>query len=217
MPIAIRDRNVEPVALPPLPALQVRRTSDARLMADLQRRPIEEMIRRFADGHRAYVAWYDGVAAAFGWVATRVAEIGELKAHIEVPKGHRYLWNFVTLPSHRGLGIYPRLLNEIVRAESTAERFLIAYAPENRASGSGITKAGFTLVADMSFDDLGHASVATRRGEDAADVARFVGLPLTTAALTPCWKCVRAGRGPMACEAGKCRCDYQRPDVTCAS
>jgi ribosomal protein S18 acetylase RimI-like enzyme len=217
MPIAIRDTNVERTPLSPLPALKVRRTSDVQLMAKLQQRPIEDMARRFADGHRAYVAWYDKQPAAFGWVATRVADIGELKAQITLPQAQRYLWNFVTLPEFRGLGIYPRLLDEIVRLESNVDRFWIAFAPENRASGSGIAKAGFTLVAELSFDDSGRAAFFTERDEYSADVAGFVGLPLAGAALTPCWKCVRAGRSAMSCEEGKCRCDYQRPDVACAT
>ena len=85
------------------------------------------MRRRFDAGHRAYVALWDGEPAAWGWVATTAAEIGELESSFAIPRGERYLWNFVTFPSHRGLGIYPRLLDAIVRLESAeAGRFWIA-------------------------------------------------------------------------------------------
>jgi AraC-like DNA-binding protein/GNAT superfamily N-acetyltransferase len=125
-------------------------------MAALQGRDPREMARRLAGGHRAYVASRDGAPAAWGWVATRSADIGELGSAFEVPAGERYLWNFVTLPAHRGQGIYPRLLEAIVRAESReAERFWIAYAPENHASGAGIRKAGFVALAELSFDAAG--------------------------------------------------------------
>ena len=111
------------------------------------------MARRPAAGHRAYVATLDGAPAAWGWIATREAEIGELATRFAIPPGERYLWNFVTLAPFRGLGVYPRLVDAIVRAESReAERFWIAYAPENRASASGIGKAGFTTLAELSFD-----------------------------------------------------------------
>src|SRR5688572_2363025 len=153
MPFAARHRADPTPALTPLPGLVVARETSAAVMAAVQGRSEEEMARRFADGHHAYVATLDDWTAAFGWVATRAAEIGELGSSFDLPRGERYLWNFVTLPSHRGLGIYPRLLQAIVRAESAeAERFWIAYAPENHASGSGIRKAGFADIAEMSFD-----------------------------------------------------------------
>jgi hypothetical protein len=59
------------------------------------------MTRRFDAGHRAYVALLNGRPAAWGWVATRSADIGELGATFAIPAGERYLWNFVTLASHR--------------------------------------------------------------------------------------------------------------------
>jgi GNAT superfamily N-acetyltransferase len=204
--------------LPPLTGLSVRREVDAAAMASLQRRTIEEMAGRFAAGHRAYVALIDGQAAAWGWVATGSAAIGELGASFMLVEGERYLWNFVTLPSHRGLGIYPRLLQAIVRAESAeAERFWVGYAPENHASGAGIRKAGFVAAAEMSFDAQGHAAVRAMIPGGASAASRVLGLPITSEPLTPCWRCVRAGRPGMSCREGTCRCDYQEPKSGCAA
>ena len=76
MPIAARHVKDAAPSLPPLATLTVRRTSSPLLMSSLQQRRVGEMIERFAAGHRAYVAWYDGEPAAFGWVATRGASIG---------------------------------------------------------------------------------------------------------------------------------------------
>src|SRR5215218_9149091 len=124
MPFATRHRADLAPEMEPLPGLVVRREESAAAMAVLQGRTEAEMTRRFGTGHRAYVAWRHGDAAAWGWVATRAADIGELGATLSLPDGERYLWNFVTLAAHRGLGIYPRLLDAIVRAESSdAERF----------------------------------------------------------------------------------------------
>lgn len=219
MPLAIRHRDDPIPARAPMSGLIVRRETDARLMAAIQGKPETEMARRFAAGHRAYVAWLDGEPAAWGWVATRSADIGELRSTFSIPGGERYLWNFVTRPAHRGLGIYPRLLDEIVRAESgEAERFWIAYAPENHASGSGIRKAGFVAVAELSFDAAGRPAVRGMATGGAAAAARVLGLPEANDALSKCWRCARARPGAeMSCSAGQCRCDYQRPESGCAA
>jgi GNAT superfamily N-acetyltransferase len=218
MPFAARHRTDPTPRLDALPGLAVRREQSASVMAALQGRTEAEMTRRFEAGHRAYVAWREGQPAAWGWVATRAAEIGELGSTFAIPAGERYLWNFVTLAAHRGLGIYPRLLEAIVRAESReAERFWIAYAPENHASAAGIRKAGFLAVAELSFDADGRAALRALTPGGGRVAARVLGLPEAHRPLAPCWRCVRAGRGTMSCAAGRCRCDYQRPDAGCAT
>jgi GNAT superfamily N-acetyltransferase len=216
MTIALRRRTDTCDELRPLPGLEICAVRDAELMAELQQKPEADMQCRFDEGHRAYVAWYDGERAAFGWVATRAATIGELGAKLEVLDSERYLWNFVTLPAFRGLGIYPRLIDAIVASESDAETFWIAYAPENRASETGIHKAGFRTVARMSFERGRSAAVsASDAATTDAELVRLTGLPAASGSLTPCWKCVRAGRGTMACADGECRCDYQQSAVAC--
>ena len=218
MPFAVRHRRDPVPTIAPLPGLVVRHEADADRMAALQGRAPEEMARRLAGGHRAYVADRDGVPAAWGWVATRAAEIGELGSAFAIPAGERYLWNFVTLAAHRGLGIYPRLLDAIVRAESReAERFWIAYAPENHASGAGIRKAGFVDLAELSFDASGRAALRGLLPGGGRIASRVLGLPEAPDALAPCWRCVRAGRGSMSCAPDHCRCDYQVPKSGCAA
>jgi ribosomal protein S18 acetylase RimI-like enzyme len=216
--LALRHRSDPTPPLAPLAGLVVRRETSASAMAVLQQRAELEMQRRLDDGHRAYVAYLDDTPAAFGWVATRSAELGELRSTFVIPSGERYLWNFVTLASFRGLGIYPRLVDAIVRAESReAERFWIAYAPENHASGSGIRKSGFTTLAELSFDAAGRPAVRPIVPGAARIASRLLGLPEAQDALAPCWRCVRAGRGTMHCAPGECRCDYQVPASGCAA
>ncbi|MEO5816889.1 MAG: GNAT family N-acetyltransferase [Gemmatimonadaceae bacterium] len=218
MSFAARHRDDPMPVLPELPFLSTSRVVDVEQMSLLQGRGGDEIARRFDAGHRAYVARLNGAPAGWGWVATRTASIGELGASFTMPEGERYLWNFVTLPSHRGLGVYPRLLQAIVRAESIeAERFWIAYAPENHASGSGITKAGFVALAEMSFDAEGRPALRALEPGGATLASRMLGLPVTTEALIPCWRCVRAGRSQMTCAPETCRCDYQRPQSACAT
>jgi GNAT superfamily N-acetyltransferase len=202
----------------PLAGLVIEREHDATVMAALQDRTRDEITRRFDGDHRAYVARMNGDSAAWGWVATRTADIGELGTTFDIPPRNRYLWNFVTLPSHRGKGIYPRLLDGIVRAESSeAEQFWIAYAPENRASGSGIVKAGFVTIAELSFDaDLKPALRALLPGGGLA-ASRMFGIAEAGEQLRQCWRCARAGRPGMQCEEGICTCDYQKPHSGCAA
>ena len=217
MPLALRRHDDLPVVLAELPGLEVRRTHDADLMAQLQDKRVTEIHRRLAAGHRAYVALLHGEPTGFGWVATRTADIGEVGATVSLAAGERYLWNFVTLKPHRGLGIYPRLLDAIVRAESVdAVRFWIAYAPENHASGSGIRKAGFVDVAELSFDSTGRAGIRGLVEGGAVMAARVLGVPEAADELAQCWRCARAGR-KMSCAAGTCRCDYQIPRSGCAA
>ena len=218
MPIAARHVKDQSPVLPLLPTLVVRPTTNPVLMSSLQQRRVDDMIRRFAAGHRAYVAWYDGEPAAFGWVATRGADIGELAVRFTLPPRDAYLWNFVTLPPFRGLGIYPRLVDAMVRAEAPfADRFWIIYAPENHASGSGIAKAGFTNLAELSFDAAGHAAVRALIGGGGSAAAKLLGVPEISGDLSLCWRCVREGNTTSGCSSGSCSCDYQRKEQACAA
>jgi ribosomal protein S18 acetylase RimI-like enzyme len=217
MALATRHRQTPLTPLGRESRLVVRRETNAAVMARLQGRSVEEMERRLAAGHRAYVASWEDAPAAWGWSATRIAEIGELRTTFEVPVGERYLWNFVTLPTHRGLGIYPRLLRAMMEVEGAeAERFWIAFAPENHTSARGIEKAGFTLVAELSFTSAGSPALKEIERGGAELASRLLGIP-QAAEVTPCWRCVRAGKSPeQACREGACCCDYQRPEQACA-
>ncbi len=216
----IAARHVKDAAprLTSLPTLIVRRTDSPVLMASLQQKRVVEMMARFDAGHRAYVAWYDGEPAAFGWVATRSAEIGELQVKFALASRDRYLWNFVTLPAFRGLGIYPRLLDAIVESERVAaDRFWIIAAPENHASESGIVKAGFTTLAELSFDTAGRPAVSALVVGGGSAAAQLLGVPEISGDLSLCWRCVRAGNAVSGCSSGTCRCDYQKKEQACAA
>lgn len=214
--LALRHRDDPRPSLDVPQALVVDVVRDPPRLATLMAKPIADIERRIAAGHHAYVASVAGVAASFGWVATSEATIGELGATLRLPDWHRYLWNFVTLPAFRGRGIYPRLLQSIIDAErASADWLWIMYAPENHASASGIRKAGFTPVAQVSFDAREMPAFRALGAGTDAMLGHLLGLPRSTGRLTPCWKCVRAGRGAMACADGQCHCDYQRPATAC--
>lgn len=188
-------RGDELPALAPKGDFFAGRTDDADLLARLARLEMAEVRRRLDEGHRPYVAWLDGCPVAYGWVATRTAHIGELDLTITLPAEDRYLWDFATLPAWRGRGVYPRLLQSILTAESSgAERFWIIAAPENRASSAGIAKAGFTSIAHLSFQGAGQPGlIPMDDGERAGVAAGLLGVPVLDAnphlALAPCWHC----------------------------
>lgn len=217
MPIALRSSR-DPVPAIPCPAdWSVSTTTDTTLLSTLHSRAPHVMQQRLDGGHRAYVGFVGTTPAAFGWVATRTASIGELGFDFRVAPHERYLWNFVTLPQFRGQGLYPRLLDDIVRRESTAaQRFWIAYAPENHASGRGIHRAGFVDLAALSFLDNGRPALADLLPGGAARAHTLLGIAATPEPLAPCWRCVRAGHAN-SCSAGGCACDYQVPQSGCTT
>jgi GNAT superfamily N-acetyltransferase len=118
-------------------------------------------------GHRLYLAHVDGAITAFGWAATRRLSIGELGVERELSEGNQYLWGFVTLPEWRGQGLYPILLQTIMRRE-VARRFWIGHDDGNDASAKGILRAGFTPIGrvyrsgedDQRLVPCGHAERA---------------------------------------------------------
>jgi hypothetical protein len=206
--------------LAPLPGLTVAVDTGVDQIATLTKLATTEIEARLSAGHRIYIGAVDGVPAASGWVATLSASIGELDLEFALPASDRYLWDFVTLPEWRGRGIYPRLLQGIVAAEG-AERFWIIHAPENVASGSGIMKAGFEPVSDLSFLPEAGVGTVARAGTERAKVgAALLGVSFFEAIqsgriVSPCWRCVieqhAVGANGAACwpnhsEAHTCTC-----------
>jgi GNAT superfamily N-acetyltransferase len=185
--------------LEPIDGFRGQVSNDIRELALLMGLNESEVADRLEGGHRAHVAYVDGAPAAYGWVATLAASIGELKVRFDLTSGDRYLWDFATLPEWRGRGIYPRLLQSIIRQEdTTVQRYWVINAPENYASESGIRKAGFTPVSDLSFlRNFSAGAVPYRSIERAKIGAAVLGVELVESVnsgrvLAPCWRCVIA-------------------------
>jgi GNAT superfamily N-acetyltransferase len=151
-----------------------------------------EIEARLDDGNRCYVGWLGGTAVAYGWVAGSSASIGELSMEFQLSAHDLYLWDFKTLPHWRGRGVYPRLLQYILRAEGAIDRrFWIITAPENPASANGIAKAGFRVAGDLAFARDGQPGIVPAAQLDAARTgASLLGVPLLREAaggVSPCW------------------------------
>lgn len=106
-------------------------------------------------GHRAkgwtLYAWFDEeVPKSFAWA--RVAQdhwITEVHtgAHANTEVG--WIVHCVTPQDHRGLGYYPRLIQEVAARLPAPESYIYC-TPSNRASRRGIEKAGFEFVGLVS-------------------------------------------------------------------
>ena len=71
--LAIRRRPLGPSPVVHRHDIVVAQETHPMIMAHIQQRPTHDMRQRFADGHRAYVAWRNGEAAAWGWDRDRNA------------------------------------------------------------------------------------------------------------------------------------------------
>ena len=150
MPFATWWRGDPLPELPPLPSLSTRRVTrwdEARRITGLTE---DRVLLRYQGGHRPYAAFLDDEPVAFGWAAKQAGGIDELNFSFEVPPGNCYLWDFVTRAAWRGRGIYPRLLQAILRQEDAVSRFWIGYEASNEASARGIARAGFGVVGDLT-------------------------------------------------------------------
>ncbi len=158
--------------MPSLPGLTIEPMREERDGALASGIGGEEIERRMRQHHDLWLATLNGDPAGWGWCARKALAIGELAMERALPPGNRYLWDFFTRPSLRGRGIYPRILQAIVRSDTTAERFWLGHDLQNLASRRGIAKAGFREVGllyrqpDGSFilvpnGDLKYATAAS--------------------------------------------------------
>jgi GNAT superfamily N-acetyltransferase len=128
--------------------------------------------------HRLYVARIGAKIVAYGWAATKTASIGELGVEMRIAPNERYLWGFVTLSDWRGQGIYPALIQSMLRQEADTDRFWIGHDVGNAASASGILKAGFVPVGEAYRSGDGGLRYARSGDDERARAAQaLLGMP----------------------------------------
>ncbi|GHO58073.1 GNAT family N-acetyltransferase [Ktedonobacter robiniae] len=167
--------------LPPLPDFSVERAANLEELAFMMETTQDEVLKLRQVGHEPYLARIGAHAVAVGWSATGKAAFGGGLITFQVPPQNRYLYYFITLPAWRGHGIYPRLLQYILRHEcATNERFWIIHQAANLASQRGIERAGFQLTSAVHFLDTGGLGLLTTKEnkERALTGAALFGLPL---------------------------------------
>jgi hypothetical protein len=166
--------------LAPLPLLTITATENRHMLATLMGVAGDEVATVLREGHCGYIAYMSNIPVAYGWSATNRANFGEGRVNFRVPANQRYLYNFVTLPGWRGLGIYPHLLQSILATESrNNERFWIVHQLTNNASQRGIARAGFQLASNVYFTENDSLIfVAKPENQRARAGAELFGLPL---------------------------------------
>jgi GNAT superfamily N-acetyltransferase len=196
----------------PLPqGLRMEMSDNVELLSAMGSITVEEVIRRMANDHVAFAAYINDVPAAFGWMASGKAFIGELNHEIILPVGNRYLWNFRTMEAFRGLGIYPALLQYIIRHESKkANRFWIAHAPENRSSLKGIKKAGFHFAGKL-YSHHGAVIERTSLSLDCRELLAEMNISISEEDPASCWNCsspfYKKRKAECCCEAAGDECN----------
>jgi len=171
--------------------LTILESTNVELLSLLGNTTIEDVRKRLANDHLAFVAYMHNQPAAFGWMARGKAFIGELNHSIILPLRHRYLWNFRTLSEYRGLGIYPALLQYIIHYEGNkAKQFWIIHAPENQSSLKGIVKAGFQYVGKLytSADGITALEAGTE-AETHRRTLEHMDIQLSADSAASCWNC----------------------------
>jgi GNAT superfamily N-acetyltransferase len=91
----------------------------------------------------------NGRVAAYGWAATK-GEFPVREVRLKLPFGadEAVLYDFFVLPEFRGHRLYPKLLQSIRRHGPGRRQWIFAEAA-NRASVSGIQRAGFTYAFQL--------------------------------------------------------------------
>lgn len=118
----------------------------------------EEWMSRMLRGDACYGAWVESKLVHYSWVQTS-GEHSIETAGIDLPirPGELWIYNCRTSNEHRGLKIYPRVLQHIMR-ERFAEGAVVAWiytAEHNVASQRGVERAGFTRVRTLRALRLG--------------------------------------------------------------
>lgn len=115
--------------------------------------PDDVVETRQRDGRYPYLAEADGKIVSYGWVALSAEPIGDLGLSFQLRYDDAYIYDCATRPEYRGRRLYPALLRLMVaELRRSGRRYAwIGTAPGNVASQHGITRAGFTKVADVNF------------------------------------------------------------------
>jgi GNAT superfamily N-acetyltransferase len=159
--------------------LTIEASQHVELLSHLMGIPSADLSEQLWLGHPAYLARLGTLPVACGWSATGAVTLLGGRVTLHVPPNHRYLYGFVTHPDWRGRGIYPHVLQAILRTEAQ-EHFWIMHLIENASSQRGIHKAGFRIAGRLAFFPSGGLGLIPPAGDsERAQVAeRLLGLTL---------------------------------------
>jgi CelD/BcsL family acetyltransferase involved in cellulose biosynthesis/GNAT superfamily N-acetyltransferase len=131
-------------------------------------------LSRIVSGSHVYTYVADGRLVHFGWLnpVQKKSFITEVGCEYEYPPNTAVMWDFYTLPSYRGKGLYNRSLRRILADVAAIPRIdfvYIAVLAENWPSRNTIEKVGFkyqdSIVRKSRFGR--NSYLLTRRSENA--------------------------------------------------
>ena len=98
-------------------------------------------------GQQCFIAVRNEAIAGFAWTTRTDIYLDEIARVHFVAHDEAFIYDCFVEPEHRGTGIYPAMLQYILKQQCKAPQLntvTIAAASDNRASMRGIVKAGFT-------------------------------------------------------------------------
>lgn len=119
----------------------------AKLRNNSRLREFKKNIKQKSIGIAAYK---DDSIVGYGWIKWEGCYDNFF--HITGDKG--YLASFFVAPEYRGNGIYPCIIQELIKKTNKlygAEYFLIGIQKENKASINGALKVGFSYLKHVNF------------------------------------------------------------------
>ena len=124
-----------------------------------------EYFSRFAHQHILCAITDGDRIISSGWVNPNGAHyLGELDLNMTLGKELDVLYDFNTLESYRGQGLYPSLLQLICNRNAKIK--LIYAFPKNLASVKGIKKAGFTFIGNLyGYNKEQYLSLISKYGQ----------------------------------------------------
>jgi len=114
------------------------------------------LAQRLERGDNVCVAYKNSDILSYCWIAFDRISVDEIQMTLNVKNNEVYLYDAYTKPEHRGKGLYPAVLTELLNysKEKNFSRALIFVQKGNRASHNGVIKAGFTLFQEIIFIKL---------------------------------------------------------------
>lgn len=121
----------------------------------IDRNRMARLLKRSGSGDRGYMGLVDGRVAHVAWVGERTSIVATSETGpdcaLPLPQPVSVIYDCWTVKEYRGRGVYPAVLRRLAAEEMGANREVWIYClAENRASRSGILKAGFAEAARMT-------------------------------------------------------------------
>lgn len=114
------------------------------------------LCQRLDRGDNICVAYRNSDILSYCWITFNQILVDEIQMTLKIKDHEVYLYDAYTKPEHRGKGLYPAILTNLLSYSKQKDfsRALIFVRKGNKASHSGIIKAGFIQFQELVFIKL---------------------------------------------------------------